>query len=84
MHDDGEQAVAIKEAVASLLVGEDAEFSHCSLDKKKPGKTSPALGSLPCGKPIILYHGLRGKLSTRNDRANGEAPTCAPAHRQAT
>ena len=41
MHDDGEQAVAIKEAVASLLVGEDAEFSHCSLDKKKTGENVP-------------------------------------------
>ena len=28
------------------------------LDKKKPGKTSPALGSLPNGKPITLYHVL--------------------------
>ena len=26
--------------------------------RKKPGKTSPALGSLPNGKPITLYHGL--------------------------
>ena len=27
---------------------------------KKPGKTSPALGSLPNGKPITLYHVLSG------------------------
>ena len=26
--------------------------------RKKPGKTSPALGSLPNGKPITLYHVL--------------------------
>lgn len=26
--------------------------------RKKPGKTSPALGSLPNGKPITLYHRL--------------------------
>ena len=28
--------------------------------RKKPGKTSPALGSLPNGKPITLYHVLSG------------------------
>ena len=28
--------------------------------RKKPGKTSPALGSLPNGKPVILYHVLSG------------------------
>ena len=30
VHDDGEQVVAVGEAVASRLVDEDAEFSHCS------------------------------------------------------
>jgi hypothetical protein len=29
-HDNGEQVVAVGEAVASRLVDEDAEFSHCS------------------------------------------------------
>ena len=28
--DEGEQVVAVGEAVASRLVDEDAEFSHCS------------------------------------------------------
>ena len=30
VHDDGEQVVAVGEAVASRLVDEDAEFPHCS------------------------------------------------------
>ena len=30
VHDDGEQVVAVGEAVATRLVDEDAEFSHCS------------------------------------------------------
>lgn len=30
VHDDGKQVVAVGEAVASRLVDEDAEFSHCS------------------------------------------------------
>ena len=29
VHDDGEQVVAIREAVAFRLVDEDAKFSHC-------------------------------------------------------
>ena len=30
VHDDGKQIVSVGEAVASRLVDEDAEFSHCS------------------------------------------------------
>lgn len=30
VHDDGEQVVAVGEAIASRLVDEDDEFSHCS------------------------------------------------------
>ena len=35
VHDDGEQVVAVGEAVASRLVDEDAEFPHCSPENEK-------------------------------------------------
>lgn len=50
VHDDGEQVVAIREAVASQLVDEDAEFSHCSLDKKKAGENVPGTWKPPIWK----------------------------------
>ena len=34
------------------------QLFHVLLILKKPGKMSPALGSLPNGKPITLYHVL--------------------------
>ena len=32
VYDDGERIVAVGETVASRLVDEDAEFSHCSTE----------------------------------------------------
>lgn len=41
VHDDGEQVVAVGEAVASRLADEDTESRIVLLDKKKAGENVP-------------------------------------------
>lgn len=52
-----EEIIPVPQVVAPGFVYEQAELAQFApLKQRKPGKTSPALGSPPIGEPSTLYH----------------------------